>query len=211
MDERAKRRLVGGVILLSLASILTIWAVSNQSGANNFIWLDPVPPSFSKIVIDENIKPTEFDNIQETLDDLKSNIKGLAANNQPVAKASSAKSKDNVKNKPVKKSNNKDKPKNKVGRPNNPLDEITFNSNSIPTRWVVQAGSFTTENDAIKEKKRLASHEFVSVVRASRSSKNGNIIYAVYVGPFLQESRAQENRQALKEKLKLEGNIRKWE
>ena len=203
MDERVKRRLVGGVILLSLASILTIWAVSNQSGANNFIWLDPVPPNFSKIVIDENIKPTEFDNIQETLDDLKNNIKGLTANNQPVAKESAAK----TKNKPAKKSNNKGK----IGQPSNPLDEITFNSNSIPTRWVVQAGSFTTEDDAIKEKKRLASHKFISVVRASRSSKNGNIIYAVYVGPFLQESRAQENRQALKEKLKLEGNIRKWE
>ncbi|MBE8182494.1 MAG: SPOR domain-containing protein [Candidatus Portiera sp.] len=196
MQEIIKRRLVGAVILLSLASILMIWAISNQSGPNNFIWSTPTPPNFNKIAIDEQIKPPEIDDIRERLDDLKKNIKSLNDNNNNDP--DSAKSV---------------KPKEKVssGEPSNPLDEITFNANSIPIRWVVQAGSFTNEDSAIKEKKRLASHKFVSVVRASRSSKSGAIIYAVYVGPFLQESRALANHKLLKEKLKIEGNIRKWQ
>lgn len=205
MQEIIKRRLVGAVILLSLSGILMIWAINNQRGSNNFVWLTPIPPDFNEITIDEQITPPELDDIQERLDDLKNNIKSLNDNDEDAEK-STGKTTEKATGKTT-----KPKQKDKIGQPSNPLDEITFNANSIPTRWVVQAGSFTTEDSAIKEKKRLAAHNFVSVVRASRSSKNGKIVYAVYIGPFLQQSKAQVNRKLLKEKLKIEGNLRKWE
>lgn len=186
MNELTKRRLVGGVIVLSLAMGLIIWA--NQSDTYGLSWRNPVPPKFQKIEIDRNIAPPELDEIQEKLDKLKDNLQELA------------------KSPPKKPKTIKDK----RGQPANPLDEIIVEGSSVPPRWVVQAASFQKQELATMMKQQLADNGFVAVVRASRSSKDV-IIYAVYVGPFLQVSKAEENAKLLKDKLKIEGIIRKWE
>ena len=195
MDELVKRRIAGAVVVGIAALAFIVWV--NLSERSDLSWNNPVAPSFNEIKIDRNLAPPELEEIEKKLDKLKNN-RQKASTNPAQDKNSQPQAKQN------------EKPSGKLGKPSNPLDEISFGSNSIPTRWVVQAASFTDIDSAEHMKQQLADREFISVIRSSLSSK-GVIIYAVYVGPFLQASKAEENLKVLKDKLNIDGILRKWE
>ena len=181
-----KRRIIGAIVLvvLFILSISFFYSRNDHSAA----WHPKPPPSFFPIEVEKISPPAQFDAIKKKLDKLKDNAQPLAKTNQGRDK--NHKLKDNI---------NK-----------NALDDITFDDNSIPVRWVVQVASFNLPEQADKLKQHLADNNFKSLTRKLKSSK-GDIVYVVYVGPFLQLSRAENNKLRLKTELKFEGILRKWQ
>lgn len=71
-------------------------------------------------------------------------------------------------------------------------ETLRQNRNSAPlTAWVVQAGSFREENNAIAVRDRLRRAGFASFVRDRESSSD---LYRVLVGPMIRESGANTAR-----------------
>ena len=195
MKEQTKRRLIGAILLAIFAVAgLSFFSLNNEGEGdiegNLLSWQPEPPPDFIKVEVDKIPPPPQLNEIKEKLNQLKNNRQAQADSKNTFATAGGG---GGGKKLPGK----------------NALDEIAFNDKSIPVRWVVQAASLRSPEQAKRLKQRLADNNFKSLIRASKSSK-GDILYVVYVGPFLQSSRAEENQKKLKTELKLDGILRKW-
>ena len=200
MKEQTKRRLIGAIVLAIFAVAgLSFFSLNNEGegdiGDNLLSWQPEPPPDFIKVEVDKIPPPPQLNEIKEKLNQLKDNRQAQADSKNPSATGGGEGG------------GRRGIEKKLPGK--NALDEIAFNDKSIPVRWVVQAASLRSPEQAQRLKQRLADNNFKSLIRALKSSK-GDILYVVYVGPFLQSSRAEENQKRLKEKLKLDGILRKW-
>ncbi len=192
MKEQTKRRLIGAILLAIFAVAgLSFFSLNNEYEGNEegdlLSWQPEPPPDFIKIEVDKIPPPPQLNVIKEKLNQLKDNRQSQADNKKPSTTGGGGKK--------------------LPGK--NALDEITFNDKSIPVRWVVQAASLRSQERAQRLKQRLADNNFKSLIRVSKSSKD-DILYVVYIGPFLQSSRAEENQKRLKDELKLDGILKKW-
>jgi len=71
--------------------------------------------------------------------------------------------------------------------------------------WVVQMGSFSTERNALRLRDKLRKSGYVTQVE--KAVVNGKSRFRVRVGPFLERSDAEQNRQKMQERLNLKGRV----
>ena len=71
--------------------------------------------------------------------------------------------------------------------------------------WVVQAGSFSSQQNALRLRDKLRKAGFVTQVE--KASVAGQSRYRVRVGPFLEKVDAEKSRKQLLDKFALEGRV----
>ena len=71
--------------------------------------------------------------------------------------------------------------------------------------WVVQMGSFSSEQNALRLRERLRKAGFVTQVE--KVVVGGKTLFRVRVGPYLERSEADRDKQKISETLKLEGRV----
>ena len=69
------------------------------------------------------------------------------------------------------------------------LDQITYNEQGIPIRWVVQAASYREKSNAEKFRKVLNQGGFPVIIRQVETGDN--LFHVVYAGPVLRRSIAE--------------------
>jgi len=71
--------------------------------------------------------------------------------------------------------------------------------------WVVQAGSFSSEQNALRLRDKLRQADFVTQVEKARV--DGKSHYRVRVGPFLERAEAEKSRKQLLDKFTIKGRV----
>jgi DedD protein len=71
--------------------------------------------------------------------------------------------------------------------------------------WVVQAGSFSSEDNATGLRSRLRKAGFATQVEKVRIE--GKVLYRVRIGPFLEKREADEVRLMLEKKMQIKGHV----
>jgi DedD protein len=71
--------------------------------------------------------------------------------------------------------------------------------------WVVQVGSFSSEDNAIGLRSRLRSAGFATQMEKVRIE--GKVLYRVRVGPFLERREAEATRLKLDKKMQIKGHV----
>lgn len=71
--------------------------------------------------------------------------------------------------------------------------------------WVVQAGSFSSEQNALRLRDKLRNAGFVTQVEKARVG--GKSHYRVRVGPFLERTDAEKSRKQLSDKFTIQGRV----
>jgi len=71
--------------------------------------------------------------------------------------------------------------------------------------WVVQAGSFSSEQNALRLRDKLRDATFVTQVEKARVG--GKSHYRVRVGPFLERADAEKSRKQLLDKFAIKGRV----
>ncbi|HHJ17852.1 MAG TPA: sporulation protein [Gammaproteobacteria bacterium] len=71
--------------------------------------------------------------------------------------------------------------------------------------WVVQMGSFSSEQNALRLRNRLRKAGFATQVEKVRVE--GKPRFRVRVGPFLERSEAEDRRKRIQDKLSLKGRV----
>jgi len=74
-----------------------------------------------------------------------------------------------------------------------------------PGNWVVQMGSFSSEQNALRLRDRLRKAGFATQVEKVRV--DGKPRFRVRVGPFLERSEAEDRRKRIQDKLSLKGRV----
>ncbi len=83
-----------------------------------------------------------------------------------------------------------------LGKDNKP---VTINA------WVVQVGSFSNRDNALELEKKLRQHKFAAFVEQVKN-KDGSV-YRVRVGPETQRDKAEQQMQAIRKQLKINGVV----
>jgi len=71
--------------------------------------------------------------------------------------------------------------------------------------WVVQAGSFSSEQNALRLRDKLREAAFVTQVEKARVG--GKSHYRVRIGPFLERAEAEKSRKQLLDKFTIKGRV----
>jgi DedD protein len=71
--------------------------------------------------------------------------------------------------------------------------------------WVVQAGSFSSEQNALRLRDKLRAGGFVTQVE--KVTVAGKAHFRVRIGPFLERAEAERNQKQLRDKFALEGRV----
>jgi len=71
--------------------------------------------------------------------------------------------------------------------------------------WVVQMGSFSSEQNALRRRDKLRKNGFTAQVEKARIE--GKSLFRVRVGPFLERADAEQSRKQMQDKLALEGRV----
>jgi DedD protein len=71
--------------------------------------------------------------------------------------------------------------------------------------WIVQMGSFSSEQNALRLRDQLRKSGFVAQVE--KVMVGGKTLFRVRVGPYLERAEAERDRQAMSKTLKLDGRV----
>jgi len=71
--------------------------------------------------------------------------------------------------------------------------------------WVVQMGSFSSEQNALRLRDKLRKNGFTAQVEKARIE--GKSRFRVRVGPFLERAEAEQSRKQIQDKLTLKGRV----
>lgn len=71
--------------------------------------------------------------------------------------------------------------------------------------WVVQMGSFSSEQNALRLRDKLRKNGFTTQVEKARI--DGKPRFRVRVGPFLERAEAEQSRKQIQDKLTLKGRV----
>lgn len=78
---------------------------------------------------------------------------------------------------------------------------------TAPSAWVVQVGSFSQQDNASGVAAKLRAAGFDTVVEPV--TLEGQTLYRVQVGPVIEEAGAEALRASIKDKLQLDGKVRR--
>jgi len=195
MEQDLKERIVGAAVLVILAVIFIP------------MLLDETPETES--VITESNIPPKPDNIPAPPEgDFSSRIIPLQ---QEEADTTISKSEEKTEDKPTAENTmatdtiaatGEQKPSASVVVNGEPATNVGL------TAWVVQLGSFASEENAQALNKKLREADYEAFVEPLK--QNADVIYRVRVGPELKRSDAESIRDQLKKTMKLDGIVTQY-
>jgi DedD protein len=194
LNEHVKQRLVGAVVLVSLAVIFIPMLLDSgeQGGMPMFGSNIPKKPDYQFEPLDiplEPVKPIESD--KPLLVDKPESAPAPKPNAKPVAEPAVQPAPSKAEEKPLVV---KAEPTNKADTP--PKDA---------TAWVVQVGSFSNSANALKLRDKLRAKGFAAFVE--KLEGEGDTVYRVRVGPELKREIAESTRDKLQNEMKLKGIV----
>ncbi|VAW89000.1 hypothetical protein MNBD_GAMMA18-2192 [hydrothermal vent metagenome] len=201
-NNRIKQRIVGAVILVSIAVIVLPMILSESgereiSSSNipqkpeNWVKTEIIPLEIKKL-------PDPADSVQRRVDQ-KSNS-AESANIKEPSEIIMASPVEEAVTAPEAKPVVKPKPPKTVS-PREPKKPEVI---ATVSGWVVQVGSFSSQSNAMALRDKLEASGFNTFVE--RVDGN-NIVYRVRVGPEIKKAQAQVVKAALKEKMALDGLV----
>ena len=196
MNEQIKQRLVGAVVLVSLAVIFIPMLLD---GGN-----DSTMPRFGSNIPDKsdiNFEPLEIPlKPQEPAAQRPRVIeKAETPAKTPEPPKSDVPEKTTSAQKPA-----VEKPKVEAAKESAPASNDSPTGDE-PVAWVVQVGSFGQSDNALALRDKLRKKGFTAFVE--KYSDKGKTSYRVRVGPELKRSTAEEHLKQLQEKLQIKGLI----
>lgn len=185
MDEhRIKQRIIGAIVLVSLAVIFIPMILSGGRDQSMPLFGSPIPPKPENIT---SIKVLEFENIPKPP--------------QPATVMTS----------PVDQhSKDGDEPVEPLVKPvNKPKPELATKQPDKPARplkaWVVQVGSFTKSTNALNLKDKLVKNGFRAFVE--RVTTKTQTSYRVRVGPEIRHDNALKLQKQIEQKMNIKGLV----
>jgi DedD protein len=190
LNEHIKQRLVGAVVLVSLAVIFIPMLLDSgeEGGMPLFGSNIPEKPDYQFEPLDiplEPVKPIEADKplLVEKPEPAPPKAKPAPKKAKQPAPAKEEKQPLVVKSAPA------------------PEEKPAKDSNA----WVVQVGSFSNSANALKLRDKLRTRGFSAFVEKLES--DGNIVFRVRVGPELKREIAESLRDKLQNRMKLKGIV----
>lgn len=189
MNEQIKQRLVGAVVLVSLAVIFIPMLLDGGDDSSMPRYGSNIPqqPEFDFEPLDIPLQPVEpIPERPRVIDKPEPPQSEPEASPTPVEPL-----------KPTTEAKPKPEPE--------PIPESKPASTGDPVAWVVQVGSFSQSANALALRDKLRRNGFTAFVEKYRDK--GKTSYRVRVGPELKRSTAEKHLQQLDKKLKLKGII----
>ncbi len=198
-NNRIKQRIVGAVILVSIAVIVLPMILSESgepeiSGSN----IPPKPDHLVKTeIIPLEIKklPDPEDSVQRRVVQQHSNVENINVEASPEVVVATPV--EEVVTAPEVEPVSKPQPP-KAEAPRKPEAVVAVSG------WVVQVGSFSSQSNAMALREKLRANGFNAFVERVDA---GNVVYRVRVGPELKKTQAQVVKESLKEKMALDGLV----
>jgi len=192
-NNRIKQRIVGAVILVSIAVIVLPMILSESgeseiSGSNipqkpdHLVKTEIIPLEIKKL-------PDPADSVQRRVVQERSNVESVSIKESPEVVVAT----------PVKEAVTAPEA-GLVTKPQPPKAEAI----ATVSGWVVQVGSFSSQSNAMALRDKLRGNGFNTFVERVDGS---NIVYRVRVGPEIKKAQAQAVQAALKEKMTLDGLV----
>lgn len=201
MEQYLKERLVGAGVLFVLAVIFIPMFLSDE-------------PVMMKTEVDNNIKAVES-KPETTQLPYRSSVVAVEENESLVKEIVEFPEQKNTQTQVVERKAADDAPVKQGSESTlNQKDPTIAQSKAVKTdvgstqAWVVQLGSFNSEDNAQVLNKRLLKHKFPSFIEPL--VQGGKVVYRVRVGPALQKAKIEKLKVDIKKKLKLEGILVKY-
>lgn len=188
MNEQIKQRLVGAVVLVSLAVIFIPMLLDggDDSSMPRFGSNIPEQPQLDFEPLEIPLQPVESAPDRPRIID-------KAEAPPPETEPEPPKSAEPVKPPPT------------LTAKEEPVSPGKSADSDEPVTWVVQVGSFGQSDNALALRDRLRKNGFTAFVEKYRDG--GKTSYRVRVGPELKRSTAERHLEQLQEKLQLKGII----
>lgn len=181
-DDNLKERLVGAAVLVFLAVIFIPMFLSDEPPSDEFIITESNIPEKPQSEFSSRIIPLEISD-----DPIAQKVKELEAKETVTAVEETGEPAREIEDQTVKKIEQSE-----VG----------------VTAWIVQLGSFTSEENAQSLNKQLREKNYPAFVEPL--VKGDKVIYRVRVGPELRREDAEKTRSVLKKTMKLDGILVKY-
>lgn len=197
MNEKLKQRLVGAVVLVSLAVIFIPMLLDGGERTSMPMFGSNIPdkPDYTFEPLDIPLQPvtTVAESRPQLIDKPEDPVPGKAAEPQEKPKVAEA-------TPPAVPRTNKEtvvsgaKPDASV--PTAKPDQVA---------WVVQVGSFSQSTNALALRDKLRAKGFTAFVEKLKT--NGDTIYRVRIGPELNKTKADQERQRLQRVMGMKGIV----
>jgi len=208
MTEQSKRRIIGGVVLLLVASALLPFLLRDEEDLDQFYTIPPAP-EFNRLEVRKLEQPAKVEEIEQKLAEVKENRLKREERQERQERKEEAVAIKKAQLQADRESNNKEAKEEKK-QIRDSLDEIVFNEQGVPLRWVVQVISYVNDDARAKEfSQRLSKEGFPAMMREVTNSKQ-QVVYVVYVGPLLSRSKAAEYKTRLDKTYNTKSIIRSW-
>ena len=198
-NNRIKQRIVGAVILVSIA-VIVLPMILSESGESE-ISGGNIPPKPAHLVKTEIIPleikklPDPAESVQRRVVQQRSNVESINIRESPEVVVAT----------PVEEAATAPEAE-LVTKPQPPKAEVPRKPEVIASvsGWVVQVGSFSSQSNAMALRDKLRGNGFNTFVERVGGS---DIVYRVRVGPEIKKAQAQAVQAALKEKMALDGLV----
>jgi DedD protein len=186
METRLKQRLVGAVVLVALAVIFVPMILTGPEDDESLVEQGRIPPKPEAPMVTEMPEPLSEPFPGPTSPERVVVTKGAPETKEPAPAESPAAVSESATD---------------VQEPL-PEEEPTEGLSG----WVVQVGSFTQEENALRLRDRLREKDYAAFVERIRGG-DGKIVYRVRVGPEVERSRAEAVRRKLADTEGLSGLV----
>lgn len=197
MDQNLKNRLVGLVVIFSLA-VIFLPMILDGSGVEQRQVEVVIPPK-------PDIQPRA--NVQQKVEQAQRQAEAIPELSPPVVDENSPSQA------PPAEPGVDEQPPVAVATPTQPEPETSAQA-EVPkpggTTWVLQVGSFQDRNKALAERDRVRKSD-IAAVFVEQFSLNGKATYRVRLGPFVNRDRARVAQNKIKAKYNIDGIILTYE
>lgn len=194
MNEKLKQRLVGAIVLVSLAVIFIPMLLDGGERSSMPMFGSNIPdkPDYAFEPLDIPLQP-----VPPIAEERPVLIDKPEPSPEPESRAEAPVD--------VPKAAEAPKPESKP----EPEPEEATPSSEHATAWVVQVGSFSNSENALSLRNKLRSNGFTAFVE--KLKKGSSTIYRVRIGPELKRKNAEAALRRLEQKLKLKGIVMGYE
>jgi len=202
VEQGLKQRLVGALVLFSLAAIF-LPLVFDGRGEGNLPVIDTIPDEpFIQIT-----RQTENKAMRQKLDDVKRQI-ALDRHKGQQSIASHKKSANVAANTTDPLAATRATLKAEAAEDKRISKQSLASSMPLADAWTIQLGAFTSKSNAAGLKSKLMKKSYP--VYLIENATKGKTVYRVYVGPEIRKNRIVDIQKALKKEFKLDGIVKPY-
>ncbi len=215
MEQGLKQRLVGALVIVTLAVIFVPMLFDEQNPAIDVLDIDaPNPPELSNEVIEAPSRPVMLSSesivdVDEVNEDELIHPLIVEEDSSHDDSVEAVNDSENAVSQPVV-TENVNEPADDVSDndaveliDDSRVDPPQLSAQNIPKSWVVQLAAFKEKSNADDLVKKLQHAEFKAYLKPTTSGE----IFRVFVGPELTKEKANQLQKTLKQTFKLDGIV----